>query len=106
MVASSSWTFGLSIARTSSARTCLCVWAMDRWGDDVVLPMVASNANELLSAVENAARQRGPLTALIDAKQEAAGMCTCAGYARRLSLTVRELSVIVARWTMYRSVRK
>ena len=46
--------------------------AMNRWGDDVVLLMVASNANESPSAMENAARERGPLTVLIDAKQEAA----------------------------------
>lgn len=46
--------------------------AMMRWGESVVLWMVASNADESLSALENAARARGPLTVLVDARHEAA----------------------------------
>lgn len=46
--------------------------AMGRWGEAVVALMIASNASESLSALENAARERGPLTVLMDAKHEAA----------------------------------
>lgn len=48
--------------------------AMTRWGDAVVWLGIASNANESLSDLENAARERGPLTVLMDAKHEAADM--------------------------------
>jgi peroxiredoxin len=50
----------------------LILAAMKRWGEDVVLLAIASNANESLSALENASRSRGLPTVLIDAKQEAA----------------------------------
>jgi peroxiredoxin len=46
--------------------------AMNRWGEDVVWLAVASNANESLAEVENAARERGLPTVLIDAEHEAA----------------------------------
>lgn len=46
--------------------------AMSRWGEDVVWLAIASNASESLSALECAARERGLLTVLVDAKQEAA----------------------------------
>ena len=46
--------------------------AMSRWGEEVVLLMIASNANESLSALENASHTRGPFAVLIDAQQEAA----------------------------------
>jgi peroxiredoxin len=46
--------------------------ASARWGAEVVALMVASNANESLSALENASRSRGPLTVLMDANHSAA----------------------------------
>jgi peroxiredoxin len=46
--------------------------AMGRWGGDVTLLLIASNANESLSALENASHTRGPFTVLVDAKHEAA----------------------------------
>lgn len=46
--------------------------AMGRWGEDVVWLAVASNANESLAEVENAARERGLPMVLIDAGHEAA----------------------------------
>ena len=45
--------------------------AMSRW-EEVVWFSVASNANESLAELENAARERGLPTVLLDAKQEAA----------------------------------
>ncbi|RJP54843.1 MAG: hypothetical protein C4583_01620 [Anaerolineaceae bacterium] len=45
--------------------------AMSRWVDDVVWLAIASNANESLSELENAARERGLPAVLIDASQEA-----------------------------------
>lgn len=48
--------------------------ATRRWGEDVVWLAVASNANESLSVLENAARERGLPTVLTDAKQEVANM--------------------------------
>lgn len=50
----------------------LLLAAMKGWGEDVVLLAVASNANESPSALEDAARERGLPTVLIDAKQEVA----------------------------------
>ena len=41
--------------------------ALARWGANVVLLTIASNANESLSALEEAARSRGLPTVLIDA---------------------------------------
>ena len=46
--------------------------AMRQWGDEVVWLAIASNGNESPSALEDAARERGLPTVLIDAKQEAA----------------------------------
>lgn len=46
--------------------------AMSRWGEGVDWLAIASNANESLSDLENAARERGLPTVLIDAKQEVA----------------------------------
>ena len=46
--------------------------AMKRWGEDVVLLAIASNANESLSALENASRSRGISTVLIDASHSVA----------------------------------
>ncbi|MBI5935070.1 MAG: redoxin domain-containing protein [Chloroflexi bacterium] len=48
--------------------------AMKRWGGDVTLLMIASNANESPSALENASHTRGPFTVLVDAKHEVADM--------------------------------
>ena len=46
--------------------------ALSRWGAQVALLAIASNANESLSALENAARERGLPTVLIDASHEVA----------------------------------
>lgn len=46
--------------------------ASTRWGADVVLWMIASNANESDEALENASRSRGPFTVLKDAFQRVA----------------------------------
>lgn len=56
------------VVRTDAS---LCA-AMGRWGDEVVWLAVASNAGESLSALEDAARERGLPTVLVDAKHEAA----------------------------------
>lgn len=48
--------------------------ASARWGADVVLWMVASNANESDAALENASRSRGPFTVLKDAGHRAADL--------------------------------
>jgi peroxiredoxin len=45
----------------------LMLASLRRWGADVVLLSIASNANESLSALENASRNRGLPTVLIDA---------------------------------------
>jgi peroxiredoxin len=44
----------------------------ERWGDEVAWLAIASNANESLSDLENAARERGLPTVLMDARHEAA----------------------------------
>lgn len=41
--------------------------ALGRWGEDVILLTIASNAKESLSALEQASRNRGLPTVLIDA---------------------------------------
>lgn len=46
--------------------------AMRRWEEEVAWFSVASNANESLAELENAARERGLPTVLMDAKHEAA----------------------------------
>ena len=46
--------------------------AMRRWEEEVAWFSVASNANESLAELENAARERGLPTVLMDAKLEAA----------------------------------
>jgi peroxiredoxin len=46
--------------------------AMNRWGAEVVLLAIASNAGESLSELEDASRSRGLPTVLIDARQEVA----------------------------------
>lgn len=42
--------------------------ALTRWGDAVVILSIAANANESDSQLEDAARRRGPLTVLKDAR--------------------------------------
>ncbi len=46
--------------------------AMSRWGEAVAWLVIASNANESFSVLENAARERGLSTLLMDAKQAVA----------------------------------
>lgn len=46
--------------------------AMTRWGEAVVWLAIASNANEPLSALEKAARERGLPMVLVDARHQAA----------------------------------
>lgn len=46
--------------------------ALTRWGADVVLLAIASNANESVEALKNASSERGPFTVLLDADQRAA----------------------------------
>lgn len=48
--------------------------ALGRWGADVVLLTIASNATESLSALENASRSRGIPTVLIDASHSVADL--------------------------------
>jgi peroxiredoxin len=52
----------------------LMLASLRRWGADVVLLAIASNANESLSAVGNASRSRGLPTVLIDAGHFVADM--------------------------------
>lgn len=50
----------------------LMLASLARWGADVVLLSIASNANESAAQVESAARGRGLPTVMMDAKHEAA----------------------------------
>jgi peroxiredoxin len=53
----------------------LMLASLRRWGADVVLLSIASNANESLSALENASRSRGLPIVLKDAGHVVADLC-------------------------------
>lgn len=53
----------------------LMLASLAKWGDDVVLLSIASNANESAAVVESASRGRGLSPVLLDARHKVADRC-------------------------------